>query len=799
MEVSALCSTCRSIHLQPLLFGPLAATQGQDIGALRKILAGGDCALCRFLAHTMLNFYGKAAMDAILDLSHEPIVTVYQGPLDVTFDMFSGSDKAIPCYVEIGLKEMLLGTSGLLTKNRNIGDDRMPQIISLRETSSTLTTQYGRLIDPRSIDWSMVKEWLALCLGKSHINTADDLSLDSQDRAGSLELRVIDVVQACVTRLRPNVPYVALSYVWGRYQRIQLRRDNLVLLSSPGYLNSAKGRPSRTILDAMHVVLVLGYRYLWVDALCIVQDDPAQVIQNVESMHLVYSGACLTLVAAAGEDADHGLTGTSADRPRAERQNCMQAWGLTMANRLDGTINISKWNSRGWTYQERVLSRRLLFFTASQLRYHCHQGCDFQEQFHVPPDGARFEYPDPSSMLDFEDQNLFDVYVTALKDYTKRSLSDPLDRLRAFDGIMKCLSTPLKGPFFFGLPSTLFDAALLWHPVGPCRRGPKEFPSWSWAGWTGAVRYSVEPMNDLINFCECIANQCSIRTSSQGVYLCHKIAPGVETSLPGRRLGNSWTRFFDDDSGEISYASSEPGCSGYRYPRLLSGLSQVEVQKLAEEDSPVLSVQGRTAQFWLTGRHSGFTSPTSTCYSGRHDQCNLAVLDDKGQAVGMVLVPSWLVFHLQNKTHNFLALSRSTLYRIDEDISWNPVTKSFRSWTHGEIDDMAQQEQKRYEEYRTEFTDWTMGEAASETPGPVISQPAPRAKSSSYFLSDAGDDLKANRGPFDSQYLSDDVPWPLFNVLLLSEPHDGIVERLGIGQIHVDAFGLGTKKVVLLG
>jgi len=146
-------------------------------------------------------------------------------------------------------------------------------------------------------------------------------------------------------------------------------------------LNTTEGQPALTIRDAMTMVQQLGYRFLWVDALCIVQDDVENVIENVDRMDQVYQGAHLTFVAAAGQNAYHGLPGIST--PRKEHQLRVHIKGITISSMLEnarGAIDFTRWNTRGWTYQERLLSKRLVIFTASQVFYQCDRRCEFQEQ-----------------------------------------------------------------------------------------------------------------------------------------------------------------------------------------------------------------------------------------------------------------------------------------------------------------------------------------------------------------------------------------------------------------------------------
>jgi hypothetical protein len=126
---------------------------------------------------------------------------------------------------------------------------------------------------------------------------------------------LVDTERDCVTPYKQSDRYVALSYVWGKEcgfeGQLRLTLDNLGELQEDGALRKesfAKDVPV-TIKNTMGLVNLLGLRYLWVDRLCIVQDDPANKTAQINSMGYIYGGAYLTIVATAGYDANHGLKG----------------------------------------------------------------------------------------------------------------------------------------------------------------------------------------------------------------------------------------------------------------------------------------------------------------------------------------------------------------------------------------------------------------------------------------------------------------------------------------------------------
>lgn len=160
---------------------------------------------------------------------------------------------------------------------------------------------------------------------------------------------MVDVHEYCLTKLPRNGRYLALSYVWGGVDQPQTKLENVKEFCTPGGLNRIAGAIPKIIADAISLVKLLGERYLWVDALCIVQDDNAFKQLMIDRMHVIYQNAFLTLFAATGTDANAGLPGVSS--PRGALQH--------VASICDGlkfifpmhylAIKTSTWASRGWT------------------------------------------------------------------------------------------------------------------------------------------------------------------------------------------------------------------------------------------------------------------------------------------------------------------------------------------------------------------------------------------------------------------------------------------------------------------
>jgi hypothetical protein len=258
--------------------------------------------------------------------------------------------------------------------------------------------------------------------------------------------------------------------------------NNLELFQQEKALEDMWEQVPATIQHAVELVRRIGEDYLWVDRLCIVQDDYETKQEQISHMAFIYGNAYFTLVAADAYSAEEGLKGIKEVSPSMyqnvwpERTN-MDHYGL---------VAWSPWNERGWTLQELVFSQRSLFFHKNELTWECHcaiwhermQLADLGETNCLgtySPNARGFRY---SPWPDLQE---FHQLATS---YSRRKLSFSSDILLAFSGITTALSHSFPGGFLFGLPEVAFDVALLWRSSGPASLssslGDRSVPSWSW-------------------------------------------------------------------------------------------------------------------------------------------------------------------------------------------------------------------------------------------------------------------------------------------------------------------------------
>jgi hypothetical protein len=127
----------------------------------------------------------------------------------------------------------------------------------------------------------------------------------------------------------------------------------------------------KTLEDAITLTRLLGYCCLWNDALCIIQYNTLEEkTPDLTNMKLIYGSFSLMLAAAAGAHADYGFPGIGV--PRKHHQYAELVRGLRLATIFPSYSDLKNssfllWNTRGWTFQEKLLSKRLLLFTDYQV------------------------------------------------------------------------------------------------------------------------------------------------------------------------------------------------------------------------------------------------------------------------------------------------------------------------------------------------------------------------------------------------------------------------------------------------
>lgn len=401
-------------------------------------------------------------------------------------------------------------------------DPQQPKTHSFYRTFNLITRvdQLGhpgssRVIDSDWIDPLVPQTWFGTCLEQHGKQCEEPLWMAAQPGTIATPEWVIDVNDWCLVPYSTATSrYLTLSYTWGHAKCLRTVVALLEQLQQPGSLLTIScGDLPRTIQDAIAITKLLGERYLWVDSLCIVQDDATSLHTNLNNMHHIYARSTLCLVAFAGLDANHGLRGlkgfSTARRvdqlvlPIAGNEaiswyNTPRATWDRFGHEPHFVEHLGRtYNERGWTFQEFVFAKRRLIFTDGPLRWIC--ACTIWRE---------------DKVVDLVIDNMTTMPYTKWKDRQRPGLASFLndvasefnvryftfwkDILNAFLGIQNHLHKTFLGGLNHGHPDMFFDISLMWEPEEEIsRRGSSEDapsgarypPTWSWMGWHGSFRF----------------------------------------------------------------------------------------------------------------------------------------------------------------------------------------------------------------------------------------------------------------------------------------------------------------------
>ncbi|KAI0350134.1 HET-domain-containing protein [Trametes cingulata] len=354
----------------------------------------------------------------------------------------------------------------------------------------------------------------------------NQLSTDPDSEA-LLLTRVVDCTDPNHPRLittdGSHGQYLALSYVWGEAQP-----HKTVMANVSSYAHAIPRLP-QTIRDAIRVTHDIGFRYLWIDSLCIIQDSDEDKRRELGRMHRIYRNAYLTIIAASAQKVSEGFlqdrpvpvhdvalpfvcpSPSLALRPAEDRTDDIPVTQPPLVGTLrisprftsaDGDIELYSHaqepiSSRGWCMQEYFMSARALIFTSCTLQFRCQTstrniGDAFYDPFHERrlPDILLQRNPpvvEPDSDACIAAHHAWQDLIV---DYSRRAVSEPSDRLVACGALAEEFQRILRSEYLAGLWRDRLLAHLLWFKREDAhlpRPANYRAPSWSWAAVDGGV------------------------------------------------------------------------------------------------------------------------------------------------------------------------------------------------------------------------------------------------------------------------------------------------------------------------
>lgn len=392
-----------------------------------------------------------------------------------------------------------------------------------------------------------MREWIQDC-EQSHGSDCGE----GFEATTSLPYRVIDVQSLRLHQSSAGEvgKYAALTYCWG-CQTVPgaLVGANLEALNGNIRLESLP----QTIKDAIFVTQRLGLRYIWIDAYCIIQDSIEDKNKQIARMGEVYSQAYVTLSASTSASVYDGFLHKRHPRARAASDAWLEICpyeyprllvpfrhpnrqGVTGTAVLQEGNGIRQWEEneseneskspimyRSWTFQERLLSRRVLIFGAHELYWQCNRAersCGTYDE--------TGEYRRPIFLSNdghIKDKYIGMVWRDLIRQYSGRDITHEEDRLVALAGVASRFSETHGGKdvYLAGLWRSQMWESLLWVTKSEECSRPSVYvaPTWSWASvrtpdgitwWGGLIAEGSQRDKDGHSYLEIIQCETTLKT-----------------------------------------------------------------------------------------------------------------------------------------------------------------------------------------------------------------------------------------------------------------------------------------------
>ena len=375
--------------------------------------------------------------------------------------------------------------------------------------------------------WVTVQKWMDNCIQNHDKCTVHAGSATPKDRAPK---RLLDIGagSSCLVRLKqrselpPTCKYVTLSHCWGNRSFVRLSRA-----TESGLVKgiSTDDLPL-TFQNAVEITRRLKVQYLWIDSLCILQDqdDRSDWLEQSQSMESVYSQAFCNLAAVAASDPSQGLFhGELFESPTVrlpryifDKDGDSVRYSIYVGARYQWEVEKAPLTYRAWFHQERWMARRTLYFLHNQLYWLCRAAYASEEwPLGLPKRGHGQErYQKIQSIVDLRLrelehstsmpnslslQEVNDSWWDVCEEYSRCALTQPGDKLIALAGLAKCFGRVIKGTYVAGMWRRDLVQGLLWYVVpGHQGRRPLEYraPTFSWASIDGRISRKDGPGKD---------------------------------------------------------------------------------------------------------------------------------------------------------------------------------------------------------------------------------------------------------------------------------------------------------------
>ena len=374
-----LCRNCQRVQLKPSRLARHGHFGEWFLGTLKDVLAHPQCPLCRL---TIAAIFGKSRENIQDNDLHDGIDL--EKEVELYWDRnlgFAVNLAARECWITFVSRDEYNYLSEDDTRDGDSSDEEDEFLYDdddgedddysyeydgrdRTEPDTKIPIRRARIQSSRSIDEYTIENWLHDCK-HYHGDTCQPLRNNVPElfrlsflSGMSYAFRLVDVYSFTIVsaydlkdKEYSRCEYMALSYVWGGVPALRLLRENKDELMAKGALKTYWECIPSTIQDAIYLAKRSHIPYLWVDALCLVQDDEIDMLQGVSMMDAIYGGAKLTVIAAAGRDANTRLFGIRRGTRQVSQQieEVKPGIRMTVVESLDSLLDRSPYATRAWT------------------------------------------------------------------------------------------------------------------------------------------------------------------------------------------------------------------------------------------------------------------------------------------------------------------------------------------------------------------------------------------------------------------------------------------------------------------
>jgi len=350
-----------------------------------------------------------------------------------------------------------------------------------------------------SANFRIMLQWI------QHCNKHHTCRVAKSDASECLPARLLKIGQDLDSQIRLintndtklQAPYATLSYCWGSGLPVKLTSSSLSAFERSIWVAALP----KTLRDAVIVARQIGVNYLWIDALCIIQDSSDDWEKEARKMAEIYSRSYCNIAATHTRSCDDGLFtindyGKSAVICVDTRWDGVDIYrlGLVDYEFVIKKLERAPLNSRGWVLQERFLSPRTIHFGDDQVLWECYGGykCEafpFGPIFGMATDFAKrrlSNQPECTRPYSNTDE-AYALWGHLVGKFCSCKLTFPRDKLIAISGLARKFQSAMNDEYIAGLWWNQLPAQLAWTGEKTIKPLQYRAPSWSWASLEGMI------------------------------------------------------------------------------------------------------------------------------------------------------------------------------------------------------------------------------------------------------------------------------------------------------------------------